>query len=197
MKIEIKKLTPELAEDYACFFDTTPHNDTGGGAKCYCISFCNDSVYHNGGEHWYPSPEERRLHGIQRVKVGSIQGYLAYCNDQVVGWCNANTKANCQENMNFMRSYAHVPVEECRAGEKIKFIFCFAIAPNMQRMGIATQLLRYACQDAAAEGFDFVEARTHKEFTQDGLRGPLTMYKKCGFNLHAEKEHNIVVRKTL
>ena len=197
MNIEIRKLTPDLAEDYADFFDTTAHNDTGHGDRCYCITFCRDNVYRNGGGHWYQTPEERRVHAIQRVRDGDIQGYLAYCNGEIVGWCNTNTKADCLEVMNYMRSVAGVPVEECRAGEKIKFIFCFVIAPKMQRMGVATRLLEYICQDAAADGFDFVEAYTFKEFTQDGFRGPLAIYEKCGFGQHAEHEGKIVLRKAL
>jgi hypothetical protein len=31
LDIEIKKLTPALAEDYVNFFDVTPHNDEGDG----------------------------------------------------------------------------------------------------------------------------------------------------------------------
>ena len=89
MEIEIRKLTPDLAEDYARFFDTTPHNSANGGTKCYCVTFCCDAVYQSGGLHWYNSPEERKEHGIRRVCDGHIQGYLVYCNGEVVGWCNA------------------------------------------------------------------------------------------------------------
>ena len=37
MKFEIKKLTPELAEDYVHFFDVTPHDDFIDEHKCYCV----------------------------------------------------------------------------------------------------------------------------------------------------------------
>ena len=196
MNIEIRKLTPDLADDYARFFDETPHNNSGGKDKCYCVTFCRDGVYRSGGKHWYPSPEERRLHGIRRVKDGDIQGYLAYCDGEIVGWCNANAKADCREVMDHMRSVG-IPVEECGAGEKGKFVFCFAIAPKMQGMGIATRLLEHICQDAAGDGFDFVEAQTQAEFVNDGFRGPLAMYEKCGFGIRAERDGKIVVRKSL
>lgn len=194
--IEIRKLTPELADDYTHFFDTTPHNDTGKGEKCYCLSWCGDNVYHNGGEYWYPASEERRAHAIKRVKHGDIQGYLAYRSDEIVGWCNANAKANCQEAIKYFRS-AGVPVDEYRAGEKTKSVFCFVIAPKMRRMGAATKLLEFICQDAAADGFDIVEAYTNIEFTQDGFKGPLEMYEKCGFSRHAEQDGKVVVQKLL
>ena len=197
MNIKIQKLTPELAEDYARFFDTTPHNSSNDGDKCYCVTFCNDKVYHNGGSHWYKTADERRLHGIKRVKDGDIEGYLAYLNGEVVGWCNANAKDNCRECINHMRTYNSVPVDECSPEEKIKFVFCFAIAPKLQGMGVATRMLEFICQDAAADGYDYVEARTQTDLTDDGLRGPLALYKKCGFIQYAEQDGNIVLRKAL
>jgi len=197
VNIEIKKLTPDLAGDYADFFDKTPHNHSGKNEKCYCVTFCKDNVYHGGGSHWYQTPDERRLHGIKRVQDGHIQGYLAYYGGEAIGWCNANTKSDCQEIMNFMRSVNSVPVDECTDGEKIKFIFCFAISPKMQRMGIATKILDYICQDAAEEGFDFIEAQAVKEFADDGFRGLLSMYEKCGFSIRAEQAGKIIVRKAL
>ena len=37
MKIEIKKLSSELIDDYLHFFDTTPHDDELDEHKCYCV----------------------------------------------------------------------------------------------------------------------------------------------------------------
>jgi len=196
MNIEIRKLTPDLAQDYAHFFDTTPHNHSGDGNKCYCITFCKDNVYNTGGSHWYRTPDERRCHGVKRVQDGDIQGYLAYLDGEAVGWCNAGTKTDYTAVVNYIRSEG-IPVDECNTNEMIKFIFCFTVAPKVQRKGIATQLLKRICQDAADEGFDFVETHTHKDFLRDGFRGTLKMFEKCNFNVYAENENNIVVRKTL
>ena len=197
MNIEIQKLTPALAEDYANFFDTTPHNNTNDNDKCYCLSFCHDKVYQNGGNYWYNTSEERRSHAIQRVRDGNIQGYLAYVDGEIVGWCNANTKADCEECMNAVRTHNGMPVDPSRVGEKVKYIACFAIAPHMQGKGVATALLEYACQDAAECGFDFAEAATHMDLTQDGFRGPVALYEKCGFVRHAENDGKVVMRKAL
>lgn len=43
MEIEIKKLTPELAEDYVHFFDVTPHNFNE--CICYCVTWRSDNSY--------------------------------------------------------------------------------------------------------------------------------------------------------
>ena len=195
MNIEIRKLTPDLAEEYAHFFDVTPHDVNIDENKCYCVTWRNDDSYAGNGDHWYPSREERRSRAIQFVKTGSLQGYLAYRGDEIVGWCNAN--ADCQFGVNFLRSYW--PIEEYRADIKVKSIFCFVIAPEVQRMGVATQLLERVCQDAADDGFDFVEAYVNKKFTNVAheFRGPLAMYEKCGFSIAAEQDGRTVVRKAL
>ena len=195
MNIEITKLTPDLAEEYARFFDVTPHDDhtVKDELPCYCITWRSDESYDDENTHWYPTREERRTHAIQFVKTGKIQGYFAYYGDEVVGWCN--TTADCQGGINYLRSY--FPIEEYRADVKVKSIFCFVIVPEMQRKGIATKLLECVCKDAADDGLDFVEAYVNKPLIDYDFRGPLAMYEKCGFDKHAEREGRIVMRKAL
>jgi hypothetical protein len=64
-------------------------------------------------------------------------------------------------------------------------------------MGLATKLVERVCLDAAAEGFDFVEAYANIKHEELDFRGPLTMYLKCGFNICNEREGMVVVRKNL
>lgn len=195
MNLEIRKLTPDLAEEYVHFFDLTPLDVNIDERKCYCVTWRSDDSYANGESHWFSTREERRNRATQFVQTGSLQGYLAYHGNEIVGWCNANE--NCQCCINYLRSFW--PIEEYRADIKIKSIFCFLIAPKMQRKGIATQLLERVCKDAADDGFDFVEAYVNKEFcdTIHDFGGPLAMYKKCGFYEYAEHEGKVVVRKAL
>lgn len=192
MNIEIRKLTPDLAEEYVRFFDVTPHDVNIDERKCYCVTWRNDDTY-IGDDHWYPTREERRDHAIQFVRAGSLQGYLAYYDDEIVGWCNAT--ADCQRGINYLRSYW--PIEEYRANVKVKSIFCFMIAPEMQRKGIATQLVERICKDAADDDFDFVEAYANEIHSALDFRGTLAMYQKCGFTKSAEREGRVVVRKAL
>ena len=193
MNIEIKKLTPELAEEYVHFFDVTPHYNLDDGNKCYCVTWRSDDSYDE--PHWFPTGGERREHALKYVKTGSIQGYLAYSGERVVGWCNTN--ANCQNCIEYLRAF--YPIDERCDAIKIKPIFCFVIAPDMQRRGIATKLCERVCMDAAAEGFDFVEAYVNKVFIDEetDFRGPAKMYEKCGFIAYAENEDKIVMRKKL
>jgi len=197
MDIEIKKLTPDLAEEYVHFFDVTPHDDrtVKDELPCYCITWRSDDSYVSDNRHWFPTREERRERAVHFVKTGCLQGYLAYFGDKIVGWCNAT--ADCQGGVNYLRD--HWPIQEYCADIKVKSIFCFAVAPEAQRMGVATKLLERVCQDATFDGFDFVEAYVYKNFSDvpHDFRGPLVMYEKCGFVIQAERESKVVVRKAL
>jgi len=92
-----------------------------------------------------------------------------------------------------------VPTGETFSQEQIKSIFCFTITPDMKRKGIATQLLEYACQDAAQDGFDFVEAYPAKNPIDEDINfsGSIELYKKCGFTVYCETEDKLVMRKSL
>jgi len=195
VNIEIRKLTPDLAEDYAHFFDITPHDVNIDERKCYCVTWRSDDSYVGSGDHWFPTREERRERAIQFVKDGSLQGYLAYHDGEIVGWCNAN--AECKGCVDYLRKFW--PIEEYCESFKVKSIFCFVIAPKMQRKGIATQLVERVCEDAANDGFDYVEGYTATELmgTTHQYVGFLSMYEKCGFHRCAEQEGKIVMRKTL
>ena len=106
-------------------------------------------------------------------------------------------QANCHGCIAYLRTV--LPIAEYLADTKVMSIFCFVIAPEMQRKGIATQLVERVCADAAGEGCEFVEAYVNKAFTETDheFRGPLTMYKKCGFDLYTETEGKAVMRKIL
>ena len=197
MDITIRKLSPNHAEDYARFFDVTPHDDNTAKDElpCYCVTWRSDASYVSDSRHWFPTREERRERAIQYVKESSIQGYFAYHENKIVGWCN--TTADCQDGVNYLRAYW--PIEAHRADIRVKSIFCFVIAPEVQRTGVATQLVERVCKDAADDGFDFVESYVNAKFesTAGEYRGPLAMYEKCGFSKSVEQNGRVVVRKAL
>ncbi|MCI9448884.1 MAG: GNAT family N-acetyltransferase [Clostridiales bacterium] len=74
---------------------------------------------------------------------------------------------------------------------KVKSVFCFAVAPKMRKKGIAKALLAHACSDAKAEGFDFIEAYPNKAFvnTEDDFMGSVNMYEELGFTDCYETEN--------
>jgi ribosomal protein S18 acetylase RimI-like enzyme len=198
MNIEIMKLTPDLVDDYVIFFDTTPHNEKYR-TKCYCVWWCNE----DGDGKDFSTKTARRDYAIECVKGDKIQGYLAYHDNKVVGWCNANTKSDCLmckgwRGINGPRR-GFIPVEEPNSGIKIKSVFCFAVAPKTRRSGIASQLLARVCRDAAEDGFDYVEAYPDKEVTakSENYVGYAEMYKRMGFVAFHETNRKLVMRKSL
>lgn len=196
MNIKIRKLTPELADEYVHFFDVTPHavNKDGSDTKCYCVTWRSDPTYENLS-HWFPTPEERRNRALDFVKAGYIQGYLAYYDSEIVGWCNAS--ADCHLCVEYLSEFWQI--EESNPEIKIKSIFCFTIAPKMQKKGVATKLLKHVCEDAALEGFDYVEAYTDEKnnHIDHDCRGHFGLYEKCGFEICGEKDGRVTVRKHL
>lgn len=195
MSIVIRKLSADLAEDYVWFFDTTPHDDYVDEHKCYCVCWCSDDF--EGKD--FSTALKRREYALQYVKAGKIQGYLAYHGDSVIGWCNANTKLDCLKCASWRRFMGYVPLEEPETGIKVKSVFCFVIAPEWKRKGIATQLLERVCQDALQDGFDFVEAYPYIESSDQSsdYGGYIEMYKKSGFHVSLETENGLVMRKQL
>ena len=194
MNIEVKKLTPELTEDYLHFSDVTPHDDDVPESKCYCVCWC--SADHRIATD-FSSQEKRRELARKYVKDGIIKGYLAYQGDGVAGWCNANTKSECLHCTSWLRFMQSIDVDDTNL--KIKSVFCFVIVPDMQRKGIATRLLCHVCEDAAADGFDVVESYPNKAFvsTTRDFMGPVEMYKKLGFTAIREVNDITVMRKVL
>ncbi len=199
MNIIIRKLTPDLADDYVRFFDVTPHNHKHQNTKCYCVYWCNE----DGEDKDFTTKKARRDYAIQCVKGGNIQGYLAYCEDKVVGWCNANTKSDCLlckgwRGMNGPRR-GFIPTEEATPEIRIKSVFCFTIAPEMRRQGIASLLLARVCQDAAEDGYDFVEAYPDILVTEksEDFVGYAGMYEKFGFTVFHQTNRKLAMRKPL
>ena len=195
MNIEIRKLMPELAEDYIRFFDITPHDNNVDEHKCYCVCWCNDD--YEGKD--FSTVEKRRKYASQYVKNSNIQGYLAYSGDKVVGWCNANTKSDCLKCASWRRFMDYVPLEDSDKDIKVKSVFCFVIPSEMKRKGIATQLLERVCRDAAQDGFDVVEAYPYQEsgYQSSDFGGYIEMYKKCGFHVSIETEKGLIMSKQL
>jgi GNAT superfamily N-acetyltransferase len=195
MEFEMRRLTPACAEEYVNFFDTTPHSDNVDEHRCYCVCWCGDDAEGKG----FATAEKRRACALTYVQNGDMQGYLAYYSGKVVGWCNANTKADCLRCYSWQHFMGGIPAGEADEGIRVKSVFCFAIAPEMRRKGLAKMLLDRVCQDAVSDGFDVVEAYPNKTFVDvtEDFMGPADLFAQCGFTMYGETEQRLVMRKRL
>lgn len=191
--MEIKRLTPELLQDWLQFFDKEAFTDNDEWSGCYCMCYhWNKALARK--KSWNCSVEDASFNrecAIKFIEKGKMQGYLAYENGNVVGWCNANDK-KAYDNVNF-----EFPVDEAERGKKVKCVVCFCIAPGTRGQGVASLLLERVCADAAAEEYDFVEAYPFQHDSYHAYHGPQRLYEKFGFEQIGRIEECNIFRKVL
>ncbi len=196
MSTVIKKLSPELIPDYIEFFDKVAFTDNEEWAGCYCLWYHLKDEQETGEESSAACEGscDRRSLAARYIREGRLQGYLAYEDGVVAGWCNSNDKS----------SYVKLSPDQWpelwdaeSSGDRIKSVVCYTIAPHMRRNGIATKLLEQVILDARAEGYTYVEAYPGIRSTnvQLNYHGPLPLYEKFGFTQHRNIGDYIIVRK--
>lgn|GEM_PF-79462 len=199
MNFQIKRLTPELANDFFDFFDNRAFTDNSPEGPCYCTRYqmtreeeqkeLFGKIEENGGGR---EGFMRALRNIaeRQIASGALKGYLAYADGVSIGWCNANDKNNFPiQSAN--GAQLHEPEER-----HIKAVVCFEIAPQFRGMGIASALLKRVADDAKAEGFYAVEGypRVREARYEWDFTGPLALYEKCGFVKTALQGNAVVMR---
>lgn len=197
MNIVIKRLTPELEDDYIRFFDVTPHDYETPESRCYCA--CYSATDSEGVDS--STAEKRRELAKEYIRAKLMDGYLAYDlsdGEKMIGWCNANAREDCRRSY-AGRKYIDPLCKPEDAGLRIKSVFCFVIAPEYRRHGIAGLLLDAVCSDAEREGFDVIEAYPLKSFISESadFTGPARLYEKHGYTVHEDLGDRLVVRKKL
>lgn len=198
MNIEIKKLTPEKLDDYLYFFENVAHTDNKDWDRCYCISYCAAHNNRITKRKKFFYPDVRKQYAIDYINNGLLQGYLAYSDGNVIGWCNANNRNDCLHCYGWKNHIANKNIDK-KTKEKIKSVFCFTVAPEMRGKGVATALLEKVIEDARIDGYDYIEAYPNKEYTDMYYNyvGPINLYKKLGFEAYTETKWRLVLRKNL
>lgn len=142
MNLQIHSLNLARVTDYLCFFDHRAFCDNPDWAGCYCVF----NHFDRGEDEWMRrSAAENREEAIRLIHSGALNGYLAYAENTVVGWCNAGGK----------QSYARIASLEtpCKVASLVCAVTCFVIDRDYRRQGIARTLLDFACLDLASRGF--------------------------------------------
>lgn len=151
MRLTIHPLTADRAADYFDFFDNVAFTDHPEWAWCYCTYYHLNREAEQALERQGNVPDSLRNKARTMIEEGALNGYLAYADGKVVGWCN------CGDKPSFLRLRDQVGLWEEDEG-RVLSIVCFTIAPDARRQGVATALLRRIVDDAGANGYDALEA---------------------------------------
>jgi len=188
MDLSIRPLNADCADDFLRFFDHDAFSDNPDWAGCYC------TFYHRTiplTEWQTRTATQNRTDALSLIESGRMRGYLAREGAEVVGWCNAHRKT----------AYPALAGDiglRSPDDPAIFSIVCFVIRPDRRRAGISTRLLEAVIADArATEGIRFVEAYPVKEAQSaaSNYHGYPIMYSRAGFEISAETERLLIVRK--
>ena len=198
MAVRIERLTPARVEDYLYFFDHERgpvFADNPEWASCYCHYYEVAPAIH------WPSLDGNANRAAMRERIvsGEMEGFLAYVDQSVVGWVNAQPYHKLRHACARLRIPAPslpVPPHEAAA------IVCFVVAPGWRRKGVARALLHGALHDLFARGIRLVDAFPWKAGPDetapvDHYHGTLSMFVAADFAPIAEHETMTVVRKSI
>lgn len=192
MGIEIKALSPKLVNDFINYFDNVAFKDHDDWSACYCLEShlreVEEAEINKSGK------QGRRNKAMKLIKDKVLQGYLAYQDGEVVGWCNAGERKD-YERLGGSEQLKNTINDDM----KIKSIVCFNVSPKMRGKGIATMLLNYICEEAKNDGYSYVEGYPHKgnKDCYFHYHGPYELYLKCGFTFYKDFGEITIVRKEL
>jgi len=182
--MDIRALTPDLAEDFFDFFDHRAFSDNPYWKGCYCTFFHRPEKVSEEDARQRPT---RREQARSLIQEGVLQGYLAFdAAGKAIGWCNANRKARL----------LRLGVVDAEA-QGVLSIVCFVIDPAHRRQGIARALLERALAEGARQGFCWAEAYPAPRARSESghYHGPLALYESFGFQRLPGRK--LVVRKEL
>jgi GNAT superfamily N-acetyltransferase len=188
-QLAVRRLTPELLDDWLHFFDGEAFADNPDWAGCYCYWFHADAAE----KAWDArTAEENRAASASLIRAGRLSGYLAYLDGRMVGWCQAAPRTRIP---NLAKDPALVVEDVDRVGA----IVCFLVAAGARRRGVAGALLDAACDGFRAEGLWTAEAYPVKAAQGDAhnYHGPLALYLRAGFEPYREVDGIIMVRRPL
>ncbi len=187
MSIHIRPLMPEDAETFADFFAGPNFGHAPHWSGCYCRFYHADLP----DEKWMArTGEENRAEAIAEIKAGRMKGYLAFDNDTVIGWCNANDAT----------SYIRVAEDITPYMTEGKFgaTMCFVIHPDYRGQGVARQMLKQITEAFKSKGYVGMLALPFesKDSPEKRYRGTKRMYEELGYQ-QIDEDDGVYVMKLI
>jgi GNAT superfamily N-acetyltransferase len=189
MNLTIRDLRDRTLPDFLAYFDKVAFADNPEWAHCYCFFHHVDKEQAGWEERSGP---ENRAAVCGLVKQGAMQGYLAYLDNEVVGWCHAAPRTLIPN----LQKDPDLSSEELEATGAI---VCFVVAKDHRGKGVATQLLDAALQGLRQQGLTWAEAYPRRNATTAAANyhGPLSLFTEAGFQTIRELPNFWIVRKRL
>ena len=185
-----------MADDYIDYFDNRAFSDGNIQKGCYCV------WHHWTDKHEFERnlmaeskrPYCKRNYAKELIQNGTLNGFVAIHNNQIIGFCNSDIKDHY---FRLNRDNSPDSWKGVNEKDKILSIVCFTVAPDMRRRGISKALLDYACQYAEENGYDYVEGYpTLGEFTVSDCGGSASMYANKGFDI-IDVSGGVIARKKM
>ena len=188
MNLTLRPLGPENAQESLNYLENLYFHHAPDWSGCFC------RFYHNNcsNEEWSKrTPQHNKSEALESIHNGSMKGFLAYHEDQVIGWVNANRVDAYPRLENFVEAYVRSPKTGC--------LVCFVIHPDYRRQGVARALLKEAVDQFTGDGYDAVLAFPFesKDEPEKAYRGSLSMYLELGFTILETRNGMSVMRKDL
>jgi len=182
-----RALRPADAEAFVQYLEELDYQHAPQWSGCFCRFYHTDCSM----EDWIARDRTtNRQETLLAIQNGTMHGYLAFDQDQLIGWLNANTIDAYPRLANFVEPYVHTLHAAA--------LVCFVIHPQYRGQGVATGLLTFAINDLIQQGkteilgFPFEDP----DHPQRAYHGSLSMYLKAGFALLESRKNQHIVSFT-
>lgn len=185
MTLTIQALKPKHAKAYVDYLEQMDFHHAPDWSGCFCRFYHTDC----SNDDWQKrSASQNKEEALQAIQAGTMKGFLAFEDDHIVGWLNANA----------IQAYprlASIAQPYCRSS-KTGTVVCFVIHPQFRHQGIATKLLSAAVESFEKEGMDVLAFPFESEGEpQKAYRGFIPMYLNLGFKVLETREGMSLLRK--
>lgn len=182
LRVEVRRFTPKARQDFFAL-----HGLEGTPAECFCAFW------------WLPlevdwgkrTAEENRREREGLLERGEYDGYLAYIDGKVAGWCQVGPRDRLPRLAKRLK---------LSPDPSVWAISCFFVDPRHRKQGVAEALLKVVLMDLLKNGVKQVEAypRRGNDLDDEALwNGPEQIFVRSGFSVVKEDAERPVLARSL